>query len=112
MVPLRHKSATTVLVGHLHLLAIPHLFLFLRLLLQFIVRAKGVHIRLSTVRDARPVEFAKRQESSGSQMMELDIEGLQHTAESDDVRKVEAAREEVPKDHRISFLRFRNSLTR
>ena len=43
--------------------------------------------------------------------MELDIEGLQHTAESDDVRKVEAAREEVPKDHRISFLRFRNSLT-
>jgi len=45
-------------------------------------------------------------------MKELDIEGLQHPAEERDVRKVEAAGEEVPKHHRISLLRFRNSLAR
>ena len=44
--------------------------------------------------------------------MELDIEGLQHLAEEGDIRKAEAAGEEVPKDHRISLLRFRNSLAR
>ena len=44
--------------------------------------------------------------------MELDIEGLQHPAEEGDVRKAEATGEEVPKHHRISLLRFQNSLAR
>ena len=112
MVPLRHKGATTVLVGHLHLLALSHLLLLLRLLLQLVLRAEGIHIRLGTVRNARPAKFAKREEGSRGQMMELDIEGLQHPAKEGDVRKAEAVGEEVPKDHRVSFLRFRNSLTR
>jgi len=112
LVPLRHKGATTILVGHLHLLALPHLLLLLRLLLQLVVRAEGVHIQLGTIRNTRPAEFAKREEGSRSQMMELDIESLQHPAKEGDVRKAKAAGEEVPKDHRISLLWFRNSLAR
>jgi len=45
-------------------------------------------------------------------MVELDVEGLQHPAEEGTIRKAEAADEEVPKHHRISLLRLRNSLAR
>ena len=42
--------------------------------------------------------------------MELDVESLQYPAEEGDVRKAEAAGEEVPEHHCISLLRLQNGL--
>ena len=87
MVPLRHEGTTTILADHLHLLAVPHLFPLLRLFLQLVVGAEGVHIRLGAIRSTHLAEFAERKEGRRGQMVNLDVEHLQHPTEEGDVRR-------------------------
>jgi hypothetical protein len=67
-----------------------------RLMLEFVILAKGTNVGLCSIRQTRPIELAQSNNTVGDELMQLYLNRFQYMAKETDNREAKAAKEKNP----------------